>query len=112
VRDGCRAVVQLQVNWPEVVVCVVLVPTHQQTPVWLDPVDPVVLMGHPTLQLKPNFDPRSRHRVPLIIEQLAWVYRSDDTVRASFARFGTPSVSVLERAAESVLDVVVEPLAL
>jgi hypothetical protein len=112
VRGGCRAVVDLQVNWSEGVVRAVLMPADKQTSVWLDPVVPVVFVRPPSLQLKPDFDPRSRHRVLLITEEPAWVYLSDDPVRASFTRLSTSSANVVELTAETVLDAVVEPLAL
>jgi len=47
VRDGRRAVVHLQMDRPEVVVRVVLVPADQQTSVWLDPVEPMYSCGSP-----------------------------------------------------------------
>jgi hypothetical protein len=67
-------------NWPKVVVRVVLMPTHQQTSVWLDPVEPVVSVRLAGLQLKPGLDPRSRYRILVVIEELPWVYLSDDPV--------------------------------
>jgi hypothetical protein len=99
-------------NWPEVVVRVILVPAHQQTSVWLDPIEPVVLVGLTSLQLKPNLDSCGRHRVLVIIKELAWVYFSDNPVRASFTRLSTSPPNVLELSAEPVLNAVVEPLAL
>jgi hypothetical protein len=112
VRDRRRAVVDLQMNWAEVIMRVVLMPADEQTALWLDPVEPIVFVRFPSLQLKPDLDPRGRHRVLVVIKELSWVYFSDDPVRAGFTRFGTPSSNVLERTAESVLDAVVEPLVL
>nr|WP_207891676.1 hypothetical protein [Natrarchaeobius halalkaliphilus] len=97
---------------PEVIMRVVLVPAYQQTSLWLDPVKPVVLVWFPSLQSKTNLDARSRHRVLVVTEELAWVYLSDDTVRTGFTRFGTSSSNVLELTAEPVLNSIVEPLAL
>jgi hypothetical protein len=111
-RDGCRAVIDLQVNWSEVIVRVVLMPADQQTSVWFDPVEPVVLVRLAGLQLKPDLDPRSRHRVLVVTKELAWVYLSDDPVRASFTRLSTSPLNGLELTAEPVQDVVLEPLAL
>jgi hypothetical protein len=65
-----------------------------------------------SLQLKPDLDPRGRHRVLVVTEKLPRVHVGDDPVRARFARFSMPSSDVVERAAESILDAVVEPLAL
>jgi hypothetical protein len=87
-------------------------PAGQQTSVWFDPVEPVVLVRLAGLQLKPDLDPRSRHRVLVVTKELAWVYLSDDPARASFTRLSTSPPNVLERTAESVLDAVVEPLVL
>jgi hypothetical protein len=87
-------------------------PADQQTSVWLDPVEPVVLVGLTSLQLKPDFDARGRHRVLAVIKELAWVYLSDDSVRAGFTRLSTSVPNVLELTAEPALDAVVEPLAL
>jgi hypothetical protein len=99
-------------NWSEVVVRVVLIPADQQTSVWFDPVEPVVLVGLSSLQLKPDLDSRGRDWIRIVIEELAWVYLSDDPVRASFTRLSTSPPNGLELTAESVLDAVVEPLAL
>jgi hypothetical protein len=112
VRDGRRAVVHLQMNCPEVVVRVVLVPADQQTSVWLAPAEPIVLVWLLSLQLKSDLNPRGRHWILVVIKELAWVYLSNDSVRAGFAGFSTSSMNILERAAESILDPVVEPLAL
>jgi hypothetical protein len=112
VRDRCCAVVDLQMNWAEVVVRIVLMPANKQIPVWLDPVEPVVLVRLAGLHLNPNLDPRSRHRVLVVTKELAWVYLSDDPVRASFTRLSTSPPNVLELTAESVLDAVVESLTL
>jgi hypothetical protein len=87
-------------------------PADKQIPVWLDPVEPVVLVWLAGLQLKPNLDPRGRHRVLVVTKELAWVYLSDDPVRAGFTRLSTSPPNVLEFTAEPVLDAVVEPLAL
>jgi len=91
---------------------IILVPADQQTSVRLDPVEPVVLVGFPSLQLKPDFDSRGRYRVLVIIKELAWVYPGDESVRASFTRLSTSPPNILELTAEPVLDAVVEPLAL
>jgi hypothetical protein len=87
-------------------------PADQQISLWLDPVEPVVLVWLPSLQLKPDLDACGRHWVLVPIEELAWVYLADDTVRAGFTRVGTSPPNALELTAEPVLDAVVEPLAL
>jgi len=112
VRGRRRAIIDLQMNWSEIVVRVILVPAYQQTSFWLDPVEPVVLVRFPRLQLKANLDSRGRHRVLVVTGGLAWVYLSDDPVWTRFARFRTPLANVLEFTTESILDAVVEPLAL
>jgi hypothetical protein len=99
-------------NRSEVVVRVVLMPADQQTSVRLDPVEPVVLVWLPSLQLKPDLDARGRHSVLVVIEELSWVYFSDDPVWAGFTRFSTSPPNVFELTTELVMDVVVEPLAL
>jgi hypothetical protein len=99
-------------NWPEVVVRIVLMPANKQTSVWLDPVEPVVLVGLPSLQLKPDLDPRGHHWVLVVTEELAWIYLSDDSVRPGLTRLSASSANVLEFTAEPVLNAVVEPLAL
>jgi hypothetical protein len=91
---------------------VILVPPDEQTALWLDPVEPVVLVGFASLQLKPDLNPRGRHRVLVGIKQLAWIYLRDDPVRAGFTRFSTSPSNVVELTAESVPDAVVKPLAL
>jgi hypothetical protein len=62
--------------------------------------------------LKSDLDSRGRHWVLVVTEELAWVYLSDDPVRASFTRLSTSPPNVLELTAESVLDAVVESLTL
>ncbi|MBB6646444.1 hypothetical protein H5V44_09115 [Halobellus sp. MBLA0160] len=94
-------------NRAEVVVRVVLMPADKQTSVWLDPVEPIVLVWLTGLQLKPDLDPRGRHRVLVVTKELAWVYLSDDPVRAGFTRFSTSPPNGLERTAEPGLDTVV-----
>lgn len=89
-------------DWAEVVVRFVLMPTHQQTSVWLDPVEPVVLVGLAGLQLKPDLDPRSRYRILVVIKvikELPWVYLSDDPVWAGFTRLSTSLSNAFERTA-------------
>jgi hypothetical protein len=112
VRDRRRAVVDLQMNWPEVIMRVVLMPADEQTALWLDPVEAIVFVRFPSLQLKPDLDPRGRHRVLVVIKELAWVYPGDDPVWAGFTRFSTSSMNVLGHATESILDAFVESLAL
>ncbi|WP_049937513.1 hypothetical protein [Haloplanus natans] len=97
-------------DWSEAVVRIVLMPADQQTSVWLDPVEPVVLVGLPSLQLKSDFDSCGRHWVLVVIEP--WVHVGNDPVRASFTWLSTSPPNALELTAESVLDAVGEPLAL
>jgi hypothetical protein len=99
-------------NWAAVIVRVVLMPTHQQTSVWLDPVEPVVLVWLTSLQLKSDLDARCRRRVRVVVQEVPRVRVSDDPVRASFTRFSTPSSNILELTGEPGPDAVVEPLAL
>ncbi len=99
-------------NWPEVVVRIVLMPADKQSSVRLDPVEPIALVWLTGLQSKPDLDPRGRLRVLVVTKELAWIYLGDDPVRAGFTRLSTSPPNVLELTAEPVLDAVVEPLAL
>lgn len=45
INGGCP-IVHLQVDWPEVAVHIVLMPPHEQTPRWFDPVDSNTRTGH------------------------------------------------------------------
>jgi hypothetical protein len=110
--DSRRAIVHLDVDWSSVVVRIVLVPPDQHTSGWLDPVEPVVLVWIIGSQLKPNLDPSSCRRVLVVAKELSRVHVADHTVWASFARLGTPSANIVEISSESILDAVVEPLAL
>ncbi len=112
VDNSCRAVVHLQVDWPESIVCLVLMPAHQQTPVWLDPIDPVILVGCLRLQLYPDLNPCTRHRIRGVLQELPRVHVPNDTIRAGFAWFGTSPPNVVKRTTEAVPNAVVEPLAL
>mgnify|MGYP006895888536 FL=1 len=112
VIDSRSPVIHLQVNWPEGIVCLILMPADEQPSRWFDPVEPVVLVWLTGLQLESNLDPSGRYWVLVVTKELPRVHFGNDPVRAGFTRFGPSSADGVERTAESILDPVVEPLAL
>ncbi|WP_408960636.1 hypothetical protein [Natrinema sp. 74] len=99
-------------NWAEIVVYIVLVPANQQTSVGLNPVAPVVLVWISCLELKSNFDSSRRCRVRLVVEELTWIRITDNAVWTRVTWLGTPPSNVVEFGSESILDTVVQALAL
>lgn len=110
--DNRGAMVHVQVDFPESIVRIVSMPPNERTSVWLDPIEPIILVGVTRPQLKSNLDPGSRHRVLLVPEELSWIGVTDDAVRAGFAWLGTSSSNVGKHIAKTILDSVLEPLAL
>nr|WP_254831377.1 hypothetical protein [Haloglomus salinum] len=112
VDDGRRAIVDLEMDRAEIVMRIVLMPTDQETPLWLDPVEPVVLVRLVSLQLKPDLDSRRRYRIRIVIQELPRVQFPNHAIWPGFARFGTPSSDVVEHSVEPIADAVMEPFAL
>nr|WP_247381325.1 hypothetical protein [Halorientalis brevis] len=109
----CRgSVIHLEMDWAEIIVGIVLVPANQQTSGWLDPVEPVVLVRASGLELESGFDPRLGYWIAIIVEESSRIHVDNDAVRTSLSRFGTPATNGSEVGAESILDPIVEPLAL
>jgi hypothetical protein len=112
VIDGHRSVVHLTVDRSKLVVRLLLMPADQGSTIRFDPVEPVVLVRIVRSELKLDLYPGCPCRIVLILEELSWIYLTDNTVRTRLPRIGAASLYVSELAPEPVFDPVVKPLAL
>jgi hypothetical protein len=109
VIDCRRAIVQLEVNWAEIGMVIVLMPSDHQFSFWFDPVESVILVRVGCFQFEPDFDPCLSGWIRLVVEKRPWIDFTNHSIHARVASGGPCDTYFGEMFSPSLLDPVVKP---